>query len=148
MVLNTNLHILTHPNKMILLKENIVTLWTQNLLFCLNLICHLNFLDDALSTAFYLINRLPTTILHDVSPLEKLFGQSLTILPRRFFDVSVILVYGLIIPTSFTVILVCALLLAIVLCIKVTCNCLLMVIYSFQVLFCSMNLPSLSPNLL
>jgi hypothetical protein len=34
------------------------------------------FWDDAFQTACYLINRLPTKILHNISPFEKLFTSS------------------------------------------------------------------------
>jgi hypothetical protein len=59
------------------------------------------FWDDARLTSYYLINRLPTPLLKNLSPFEKLFSQT----PDykcflRFLDVSVFLIFGRIILTN------------------------------------------------
>ena len=46
----------------------------------------LHFWDDAFQTACYLINHLPTSLLHNLSPFEKLFHSSL--------DYSLLKIFG------------------------------------------------------
>ena len=49
---------------------------------------HLQFWDDAFQTACYLINRLPTSTIKNLSPFEKLFNQALDYNFLRVFGLA------------------------------------------------------------
>lgn len=53
----------------------------------------LQFWDDAFSTAVYIINRLPTPVIQNSTPLDILLNKSLIILSLRCLDVVCFLVF-------------------------------------------------------
>jgi hypothetical protein len=68
-----HVHILT--NRMDLLSESIDTLSKPAYLFLLKLPCPVTFWDEAFSTAMFLINRFPTRVIDNATPLERLLGD-------------------------------------------------------------------------
>lgn len=77
--------VLIHLIKMVSLNESI------DILLILVLPCYqssmpLNFWDESFATAVYLINRLPNTVFHEVSPLEALFKVKPVYSSLRVFD--------------------------------------------------------------
>ena len=67
-----NTHVLTTLNKMVEHRHILDSIHAQLLFFS----CHEKFLGKAALTFVYVINRLPSSILQNISPFERLYGTS------------------------------------------------------------------------